>query len=59
MINYFIKSGMIKVFTETFEGKLNYVFVNLAQISTNNPFYIDINTCYFYYFPQVGFHLAN
>ncbi len=50
---------MIKVFTETFEGKLNYVFVNLAQISTNNPFYIDINTCYFYYFPQVGFHLAN
>jgi hypothetical protein len=30
MMNSFIKSGMIEVFTETFEGKLHYVIVNLA-----------------------------
>ncbi len=29
-MNSFIKSGMIEVFTETFEGKLHYVIVNLA-----------------------------
>jgi hypothetical protein len=37
MRSFLIKNGTIKVFIETFEGKLHYVLVNLAQISTNNP----------------------
>jgi len=33
------------------------MFVNLTQISTNNPMWVDINTCFFYYFSQVGIHV--
>jgi len=34
------------------------MLLNLAQISTNNPLWVDLNICLFCYFFQVGIHLS-
>jgi hypothetical protein len=34
------------------------MFVNLAQILTDNALQVDFNTYLFYYFFQVGIHLG-
>ncbi len=49
---------MINTFIVPFEGKLQKLFVNLAQISTSNPLRVDFNTHLLCYFSQRGIHLA-
>jgi hypothetical protein len=58
VINCFLTSWMIDTFIVPLERKLQKVFVNLAQISTNNPLQVNINTCLLSYFSQVGIHFA-
>ncbi len=58
MIKKVYQNWTIKAFNVPFEGKLHYVLVNFAQISTNKPLWINLNTYLFCYFLQVGFHLV-
>jgi hypothetical protein len=34
------------------------MLINIAQISTNNPLWVNLNTCLFCYFFQIGIQLS-
>jgi hypothetical protein len=39
-------------------GNCKKMFINLAHISTHNPLWVNLNTCLFNYFSQVGIHIG-
>jgi hypothetical protein len=52
-------SEMIDVIMALLDGKLYKMLVNLSQIPTHNPLWVDFNTCFFCYFSQIGMHYHN